>query len=92
MFNLEFRGWRKVTPSFKDEDMKKRRYGKIVLLIVTVCIGGFLWWFVSTKEVRAEEAQYERLVRFANRQTVEIAVIKQAAELQKLKAEIQKPK
>ncbi len=63
---------------------------KIVIIAILLVVGGFIWWFVSTKDERARKVQYKQLVNFANRQVVEIAVIKQAAELQQLKVAMQK--
>ena len=61
----------------------------IVVLVVGLMLG--IWWFVATKDEWAMDAQYEQLLRFANRQSVELAVIKQAAELRQLRAAMQPP-
>ena len=55
---------------------------KIVIAIVLLLItGGSVWWFVSTKEERAVKAEYDLLVKFAQRQAVEIAIIEQRSKL-----------
>ncbi|MGR3292493.1 MAG: hypothetical protein ACUZ9M_00590 [Candidatus Scalindua sp.] len=64
---------------------------KIVMVLILILIaGGSFWWFVSTKDIRKEISNYKALIRFANRQEVEIAVIKQSSILQQLKAQIRK--
>ena len=63
--------------------LKKWTY-ELIIVVVLLCIGLGVWWFVATKDVRQAEAEFEQLVKFANRQAVEIAVIKQSAELQQL--------
>lgn len=73
--------------------MKKWTY-ELIVVVVVLLIGGAGWWFNSTKDERQADAQYEQLVKFANRQAVEIAVIEQAAKLELLKrtlAEGKKP-
>ena len=74
--------------------MKKWVY-ELIIVVVVLIIGGAGWWHNSTKAERAAAAQYEQLLKFANRQAVEIAVIEQAAKLKLLKrtlTEGQRPK
>lgn len=59
-----------------------------IIVAVLICVGLGVWWFVSTKEARQANAQFEELVEFANRQQVEIAIIRQAAELRQLRTEL----
>ena len=61
-----------------------------IIVAVVLCVGLGIWWFIATKDTRKAEAQYKQLVRLANRQSVEIAVIKQAAELKKLRETIKR--
>jgi hypothetical protein len=65
---------------------------KIELAVVAllVVIGLSCWWVVKTSPERKVKAQYKNLVRFANRQEVEIAIIKQAVVLKQLKTAIKK--
>lgn len=71
--------------------MKMRKWTyELIVVVALIGIGLGVWWFIATKDERAADAQFERLVKFANRQQVEIAVIKQAAELQQLRAAIRK--
>ena len=72
----------------KKHEIPKWTYELIVVVVVLCIVGGILW-FVSTKDERAANVQFERMVRFANRQQVEIAIIKQAVELRYLRTEIQ---
>lgn len=69
--------------------MRKWTYELIVIAVV-ICVGLGIWWFVATKDQRAAEAQFKQLVKIANRQAVEIAVIRQAAELEQLKRTLAK--
>ena len=62
----------------------------VVVLALVLIIGGSVWWFNSTKVSRKQKSEYKQLVRFANRQEVEIAVIRQASILQKLKDSLRK--
>ncbi len=62
---------------------------KVVIVVGVLVIVGFgLWWFNSTKDIRAAEAEYEQLVRFADRQAVEIAIIEQSSKLKNYKLQI----
>ena len=66
----------------------KRNYKQIALLAVSVLVLssiGFFSWFLSTTDVRAQKAQYRQMIAFANRQRVEIALLTQARQLEKLK-------
>ncbi len=47
------------------------------LLIVSSCI----YWFTKTRDVRVRNSEYKQLVKFANRQAVEIAIIEQRSKL-----------
>ncbi len=55
----------------------------IVLVLMGIAIG--VLWFIHTNPERKTNAQFEQLVKYANRQEVEIAIIKQDAELRMLK-------
>jgi len=59
-----------------------------IVIVLVVCTGLGIWWFIDTNPTRKATAEYELLVDFANRQTVEIAIIKQASTLYQLKAAI----
>ncbi len=55
---------------------------KIVIVSVVLLIVGLVGYNRhSTKDVRKAEAEYEILIRFANRQAVEIAIIEQRSKL-----------
>ncbi len=62
----------------------------VVVLVLGLIAYGSFWWFVSTKEKRQVAAQYKQFVTFAERQEIEITIIRQTMELQQLKAEFQK--
>ncbi len=64
---------------------------KIVIVVgVLLIVVGFVFWFVSTKNVRASKAEYKMLVRLADKQAVEIAIIEQASKLANYKQQIAK--
>ncbi len=55
---------------------------KIVIVVgVLLIAGGLVYWFVSTKDERAVKAELEILVKFAQRQALEIAIIEQRSKL-----------
>lgn len=68
------------------------KFGKwkveVIIVTVALCVAGSIWWYLSTRAERQADAQFEQLVNFANRQQVEIAIIKQSAELGQLKRAI----
>jgi len=68
--------------------MKKWKW-ELAGLALVVIVGCCVWWFYATKPQRAADAEYNRLVKFARRQAVEIQIIRQAAELGQIKANIQ---
>jgi hypothetical protein len=64
---------------------------KIVIgIVVLVIIGGSIFWLNFTKETRAANAEYKKLVKFANRQAVEIAIIEQTSKLGQYKQQLVK--
>ncbi len=66
--------------------MKLGKWGyELIIVAVLVVVGLGIWWFVATKDERLADVQLEQLVKFANRQAVEIAIIKQTGELEHLK-------
>ena len=58
-------------------NMKKIVIGIVVLLI----IGGAAYWWNATKDERAAEAELETMIKHAQRQALEIAIIEQASKL-----------
>ncbi len=64
--------------------MKKWKI-EVSIVLVLVSIGLGVCWFIHTNPERKANAQFEQLVKYANRQEVEIAIIKQDAELRMLK-------
>jgi cbb3-type cytochrome oxidase subunit 3 len=53
-----------------------------IIVAVLICVGVGVWWYAATNDVRKANAEYENLVRFAEKQAVEIAIIEQASTLQ----------
>lgn len=60
----------------------------VLIAAVLLCVGGSVWYYVSTNDVRKADAQFEQLVKLANRQAVEIAVIEQTSKLQNYRQQI----
>ncbi len=56
-------------------NMKKIVIGIVVLLVV----GGAVWWFVSTKDERAAKAELDTMIKYAQKQALEIVIIEQAS-------------
>ena len=56
----------------------------LILAVIAICVS----WFISTKGLRAEQREYKELVRIANRQAVEIAIIEQTYKMRELKSRI----
>lgn len=68
--------------------MKSRWSCELIIVAVLVIVGLSVWWFVSTKDTRQANVQYEQLIKFANRQAVEIAIIEQASKLANYKQQM----
>ncbi len=64
--------------------MKKIGIGIVVLLVIA---GSFFWWNSDERKAGSES---KRMVIFAERQSVEIAIIEQAVRLQQLKTAVRK--
>ncbi len=60
--------------------MKKWMY-EICIVIITLVIGSSGWYWSSTKDNRAENAELETMIKYAQRQALEIAIIEQASKL-----------
>ncbi len=55
---------------------------KIVIgIVVLSLLAGSVFWWNSTKDERVAKAELETLIKFAQRQALEIAIIEQAAKL-----------
>lgn len=67
-------------------NVKKIAIGIVVLLV----IGGTAFWWNSTKDERAEKAEIETMIKFAQRQALEIAIIEQASKLRDYKQQMAK--
>ncbi len=51
----------------------------VVVLLVTIGLG--VWWFVSTKDERIASSEIESMIKYAQRQALEIAIIEQSSKL-----------
>ena len=56
----------------------KKIVGFVVLLAV---IGGGVWWYTETAPQRKSDAEIEAMIKFAQRQALEIAIIEQSSKL-----------
>ncbi len=61
---------------------------ELVVIVLLIIVGLGAWWFVATKDARFSKSQYKQMVRVANRQAVEIAIIEQGAKLRGYKQQI----
>ncbi len=61
-------------------------------VVIGVLLSGIVVgvWLNFTKDNRSANARQKQLIKFAERQAVEIAIIEQAARLQQLKAAVKK--
>ncbi len=63
----------------------KIELGVIAVLLVIILS---VWWFVSTKDERTANAEIEVLIKFAQRQALEIAIIEQRSKLLNYKRQL----
>ncbi len=61
-------------------EIRKWTY-ELIIVVVLVVVGLGIWWFVSTKDERAAEVELETMIKFAQRQALEIAIIEQSSKL-----------
>ncbi len=62
----------------------------VIIVVMLLVVSGLVYWFVATKETRAANAEYEVLVKHAQRQAVEIAIIEQSSKLQDYRQQLAK--
>ncbi len=67
--------------------MKKWKY-EVIIVAVLLVVGLGVWWFVATKDERATKADTELMIKFAQRQALEIAIIEQTSKLTDYKRQI----
>ena len=60
----------------------------VIIAAILLVVGGSVYWFVSTKNVRTRKSEYKALIRYAQRQLVEIAIIEQTSKLENYKQQI----
>ncbi len=73
--------------------MKKFKI-EMLLVLAAVVIGGSIWAIAATEPARKAKKDTQKLIDFAQRQALEIAIIEQSVKLKELKqklAEEQKP-
>ena len=62
----------------------------VVALVLTALIGSGVWWYIDTEPQRKADAGIETMIKFAQKQALEIAIIEQAVKLQNYKQQIAK--
>ncbi len=60
----------------------------VAVIVLIVVIGGGVWRYVETAPQRKADAEIEALIKFAQRQALEIAIIEQSSKLQNYKQQI----
>ncbi len=63
---------------------------ELIAVVLLVVAGLGIWWFVATQDERKASSEYDRLVRFAQRQSVEIAIIEQSSKLEDYRRQLAK--
>ena len=75
--------------------MRKSKWTyEVIIGAVLLVIGLGAWRFIATKDDRAAKTEIQTMIKYAQRQALEIAIIEQASKLsdyRKQLAEIQKP-
>ncbi len=73
--------------------MKKWKL-ELIIVAILLAVGLGVWWFVATKDERSQEAEIEIMIKYAQRQALEIAIIEQASKLTDYRKQLaaQKPK
>ncbi len=54
---------------------------EVIVISLVVAIGLACWWADSTKAQRAEDKEIDVMIKYAQRQALEIAIIEQASKL-----------
>lgn len=68
---------------------------ELVVVAVLLIVGGSIWGgFVATKETRAAKTEIENMIKYAQRQALEIAIIEQSSKLADYRRQLaaQRPK
>ncbi len=54
---------------------------ELIIVAVLVMVGLGTWWYVDTAPQRKADAEVEIMIKYAQRQALEIAIIEQASKL-----------
>ena len=54
---------------------------ELIVIVLLAVVGLSVYWFVATKDARAAETELETMIKYAQRQALEIAIIEQASKL-----------
>ena len=60
-----------------------------VIVLIAVIVGG-VWWYADGAPQRKADAEIEALIKYAQRQALEIAIIEQASKLADYKQQLAK--
>ena len=52
----------------------------ITVVLILASVAG-VWWYISTADSRAEKAEINLMIKYAQKQALEIAIIEQASKL-----------
>lgn len=62
--------------------MKLSKWSYELIIVVVLFIVGFgVWYFLATKDERAQNAETAKMINIAQRQALEIAIIEQSSKL-----------
>ncbi len=61
---------------------------EVIVISLVVAIGLACWWADSTKAQRAEDKEIEVIIKYAQRQALEIAIIEQSSKLANYKRQL----
>ncbi len=61
-----------------------------IIVLVLIVIGLGIWWYVDNAPQRKADSKIEVMIKFAQKQALEIAIIEQASKLENYKQQIAK--
>ncbi len=65
---------------------------ELIIVLVLLVAGLGIWWFVATEAERTADREVEAMIKYAQRQALEIAIIEQASKLANYKRQLAKVK
>ena len=78
---------------FKEKEMKLGKWKiEAIAVVVLVVVGLGVWWLIATKDERATNRDTEVMIKYAQRQALEIAIIEQTSKLLNYKQQMAQAK